>query len=65
MCRWYSTGELPDGSPYRDHGVHIVRMRWGEASEIDADQDSQAVAAGLQLWDAAGAAEALEPPIIS
>jgi len=63
--RWTATGQLPDGSPYRNHGVHIVRMRWGKAIEIDANEDSQAVAAALQQWGAAGATEALAAPITS
>jgi ketosteroid isomerase-like protein len=63
--RWRATAELPDGGAYRNHGVHIVRMRWGRAVEIDANEDSQAVAAALQQWGAAGATEAFAAPITS
>lgn len=63
--RWTATADLPDGSAYRNHGVHIVRMRWGKAYEIDANEDSQAVAAALRQWGAAGAKDALAAPIVS
>jgi hypothetical protein len=41
--------DLPDGSPYNNHGVHIIRMRWGKVFDIDANEDSQLVAASLQI----------------
>jgi ketosteroid isomerase-like protein len=65
VIRWHATADLPGGAPYRNHGVHVVRMRWGKVIEIDANEDSQAVAAALQLWGAAGAEEALAAPIES
>lgn len=55
----------PDQSPYDNHGVHIIRMRWGKVFDIDANEDSQLVAAALQIWAAHGIAEALAPPIVS
>ena len=54
-----------DGSPYRNHGVHIVEMRWGKAVAIDANEDSQAVAAMLAARAEAGLTEAAQPPITS
>ena len=30
IVRWSATDTLPDGSPYHNHGVHIVRMRSGK-----------------------------------
>ena len=56
---------MPDGSPYHNHGVHVVRMQWGKIVEIDANEDSQAVADALNLWAAHGADEALADPIVS
>lgn len=43
IARWTSTGSYPDGSAYTNHGVHIVRLRWGRATSIDANEDSLAV----------------------
>ena len=52
-------------SPYNNHGVHIIRMRWGKVFDIDANEDSQLVAASLQMWAARGVNEALADPILS
>ncbi len=65
IIRWSGTQDLPDRSPYNNHGVHIVRMRWGKVFDIDANEDSQLVAAGLRVWAAHGMTEALAAPIIS
>jgi hypothetical protein len=40
-------------------------MRWGKVFEIDANEDSQLVAASLQIWAAYGVNEALADPILS
>lgn len=65
IVRWSGVQEMPDGSPYDNHGVHVVRMRWGKVSEIDANEDSQLVAEGLRIWAAHGVKEALAEPILS
>lgn len=65
IARWTSTGTFPDGSPYDNHGVHLVRLRWGKATSIDANEDSQAVSRLLRAVAAAGNAEAAAAPIIS
>jgi ketosteroid isomerase-like protein len=65
VIRWSATQDMPDGSPYDNHGVHVVRMRWGKIVEIDANEDSQAVADALKVWAAHGVEEALADPIIS
>jgi len=52
-------------SPYNNHGVPIIRMRWGKMFEIDANEDSQLVAASLQIRAAYGVTEALADPILS
>jgi ketosteroid isomerase-like protein len=36
IVRWSATDALPDGSPDRNHGVHVVRMRWGKIVEIES-----------------------------
>lgn len=65
IVRWSATDRLPDGSPYRNRGVHVVKMRWGRIVDIDAHEDSQAVAAGLERQAALGVAEARAPEIVS
>jgi hypothetical protein len=50
---------------YKNHGVHIIRMRWGKVFDIDANEDSQLVAESLRLWAAYGVNEALDDPIVS
>ena len=65
IIRWSATQGMPDGSPYLNRGVHIVRMRWGKIVDIDANEDSQAVADSLKIWAAHGVEEALAEPIVS
>jgi len=65
IIRWSAVQDLPDDSPYNNHGVHIMRMRWGKVFDIDANEDSQLVAASLQIWAAYGVNEALAAPILS
>lgn len=63
IIRWSATQEMPDGSPYLNRGVHIVRMVWGTIIDIDANEDSQIVAESLKVMAAHGTAEALAPAI--
>ncbi|WP_066362123.1 nuclear transport factor 2 family protein [Herbidospora mongoliensis] len=65
IIRWSATQDMPDGSPYDNHGVHIVQMKWGKILSIDANEDSQVVAEGLRVFAAHGVAEALADPIVS
>jgi ketosteroid isomerase-like protein len=65
IVRWTSTGTPLDGGPYKNHGVHVVEMRWGKAVRIDANEDSQAVADLLQRQAACGIDEALAAPIVT
>lgn len=65
IVRWTATDELPDGSRYHNHGVHIIKMRWGKITDIDANEDSQAVAESLKMRAAHGVAEATAPQIVS
>ena len=65
IIRWTGTQTLPDGSPYENHGVHIVRMRWGKVVDIDANEDSQLVAESMKVLAAHGVQEALADPIVS
>jgi ketosteroid isomerase-like protein len=65
IVRWSATDRLPDGSPYRNRGVHIITMRWGKVTAIDAHEDSQAVAASMARQAGLGIAEAAAAPIVS
>lgn len=65
IVRWTATDTLPDGTNYRNHGVHIVNMRWGKITEIDANEDSQAVAESLKVRAAYGFEEATAAPLLS
>ena len=58
IIRWSATDQIPDGKPYNNRGVHIVKMRWGKIVDIDAHEDSQAVMNNLARQAALGVAEA-------
>ncbi len=65
IIRWTAAQTLLDGSHYKNHGVHVIRMRWGKVVSIDANEDSQVVAEALTLLAAHGVAEAIAEPIVS
>ncbi|MBL7255997.1 nuclear transport factor 2 family protein [Paractinoplanes lichenicola] len=65
IIRWTATQDMPDGSPYDQHGVHVIEMRWFKVVSIDANEDSQLVDAALKIIAAHGVEEALAAPIIS
>jgi ketosteroid isomerase-like protein len=65
VIRWSATDIFPDGSPYHNHSVHIIRMRWGKIVEIDAKEDSEAVANMPRKRAEAGVEEATAPQIVS
>ena len=47
------------------HGVHVVRLRWGKVTDIQAYPDTQKFSAYLDRLAAAGVDEAAAPPIES
>ncbi|OQN99975.1 hypothetical protein B0A48_14180 [Cryoendolithus antarcticus] len=66
IMRWTATDrDNPDGSPYRNHGVHIIRMKWFKVVDIDANEDSEAVAQSMKIKVDAGWEEAGLPPLTS
>jgi ketosteroid isomerase-like protein len=65
IIRWVATQTLPDGTPYVNHGVHVIRMRWGKVVDIDANEDSQLVAETLKSFGVNGIEEALAEPIVN
>lgn len=65
LLRWTNEATRPDGRRYENHGVHVIRMRWGKVTAIDANEDSQAVVGLLDQLAASGVAEAAAAPITS
>ena len=65
IMRWSAEDTRIDGSPYRNYGVHILKMRWFRIVDIDAYEDTQAVAENLRFQAAHGVEEAAAPPIVS
>ena len=65
LMRWDATQDMPDGSPYVNHGVHVIKMRWFKVVSIDANEDSQATVDSLAVFAAHGVAEAVADPITS
>lgn len=66
IVRWSATDTVPDnGAPYRNRGVHIVKMRLGKIVDIDAHEDSQAVSERLKRQAALGVGEATVAAIVS
>lgn len=65
IVRWSATDTLPDASSYQNRGVHIIKMRWGKVFDIDAHEDSQAVAESMTKQAALGIEEATAAQILS
>lgn len=65
LMRWDATQDMPDGSAYTNHGVHVIKMRWLKVVSIDANEDSLAVERALTIFAAHGVAEADASPITS
>jgi ketosteroid isomerase-like protein len=65
VVRWTAEQPRPDGTAYYNHGVHVIGMRWGKVTAIDANEDSQAVAEFLHQLAEAGVTEAAADPITS
>lgn len=65
IVRWTAEASLLDGTPYRNHGVHIIHLHNLKVASIDVNEDSQAVARALERQAGAGLAEALAAPITS
>jgi len=65
FCRWTATETFPDGSPYNNHGVHIITLKWAKVVAIDANEDSQVVAKFLRARFEQGCTEAGERAITS
>jgi ketosteroid isomerase-like protein len=60
---WTDRATPADGSEYVNHGVHIIRMRWGTVISIHAYLDTQLTADLCDRLAASGVSEASLPPI--
>jgi ketosteroid isomerase-like protein len=54
---------LPDGSAYENHGLQLLRLRWGKAIEDRVYEDTDVLRAALQTLAAHGVTEALAAPL--
>jgi ketosteroid isomerase-like protein len=65
-ARWDAHASLADGGePYRNRGVHIVRLRWFKIVDMDVYQDTQILCAALDRQAAARIDEATAAQITS
>jgi hypothetical protein len=65
-AQWDAHASLADGGePYRNRGVHIVRLRWFKIVDMDVYQDTQILRAALDRQAAAGIDEATAAEITS
>jgi ketosteroid isomerase-like protein len=60
---WTDRATPADGSEYVNHGVHIIRMRWGRVFSIHAYVDTQLVHELCRRLAAQGIADAALPAI--
>jgi ketosteroid isomerase-like protein len=60
---WIATASPKDGVPYRNEGVHIMRMRWGRLVELRTYLDTEKVTSACHRLAAAGVEEAAAAPI--
>ena len=66
VVRWNAHASLADGGePYRNRGVHVIRMRWLKIVDMDVYQDTQVLAAALHRQAEHGLEEAGAPQITS
>lgn len=65
IVRWDAAATLRDGSPYTNHGVHVIHLRRLKIVSLDVSEDSQAIERALQRQADAGITEALAAPIVS
>jgi ketosteroid isomerase-like protein len=63
--RFRVSATLPDGRPYANEGMQLLRLRWGRVVEDLLYEDTQALAAALDVIAANGDDEATAPPLAS
>lgn len=60
---WTDNAVLADGQPYRNHGVHVVRLRWFRAVGLHAYLDTAVWEAACARMAPGGMSEASADPI--
>ncbi len=65
IAQWTAAATLQNGDTYTNHGVHVVRAKWGKITEMTVYEDSQAVANALEKQYSSGLKEAKAGQIIS
>lgn len=65
IARWIATCNLKNGDHYVNHGIHVIKLRWGKAYDFDVYEDTFAVTVGLDKQAKSGIAEAAAPQIVS
>lgn len=66
FARWDAHATLADGrDPYRNRGVHVVRLEWFKIVDMDVYQDTHLLRAALDRQAAAGIDEAVAPQLTS
>jgi ketosteroid isomerase-like protein len=66
VARWNAHATLADGGePYRNRGVHVVRLRWFAIVDMDVHLDTDVLRSALERQAAAGIDEATATPITS
>lgn len=66
VARWAARATLADGGePYRNSGIHLVRLEWLKIVEMDVYQDTQLLSAALERQAAAGIDEAAAQQLTS
>lgn len=63
VVRWRDHGVRVDGADYDNRGVHVVRIRWGQATSIDAHLDTARLARALAEMGNQGIDEAVAAPL--
>jgi ketosteroid isomerase-like protein len=63
MVEWTERATLPDGQPYVNEGVHVIRLQSGKVVRTNIYLDTQKLDEALRKLQAQGITEAGEPPI--
>jgi ketosteroid isomerase-like protein len=64
VVEWDETNSATDGVRTTNRGFHIIRLRWGRATELVICPDTAGLKATLDRLGAAGVAEARAAPIV-
>jgi len=64
VVQWSDRGVAADGEEYVNHGVHVVRVRWGRLTALHAYLDTRRLVEALDRLGRAGYAESQAAPIV-